>query len=112
MLAASDMVPVQYPLTFDEGVAGSADFAVSLDLLIDQATLIVFPKGDYLAASPLQYVCSIVSNTIKVQMPAADTDSLGAGRHAYQLDVRSGTDIIRLARGELFITPGVRVTFV
>lgn len=105
------MQPIQYPLVFDEGVLGSADFTVSNDLPVTDAKLTIFKGGDFLTASPTVLSCAIVVNSIQVRVPGATTDTLGAGRHMYQLDALSAGEQVRIARGELTIVPGVRSTF-
>lgn len=104
------MQPLTYPLAFDEGVLGSADFTVSLDLPVTQAKISIFPGGDFLA-TPTVVTCTVVTNSIQVRVPGTVTDILGAGRHAYQLDALSSGEQVRIARGELVVAPGVRTAF-
>lgn len=105
------MTPIVFPLTFDEGVLGSADFTVSNDLPVTSAKITIFPRGDYEAVTKLTLTCTIVSNTIRVRVPGLDSDTFGPGRHTYQLDALSAGEAVRIARGELSIVPGVRTTF-
>ena len=105
------MVPIVYPLTFDEGVNGSADFTVSNDLPVTQAQLTVFKNRDFNVAEPLVIPCAVVGNTIQVRISGTDTDALSAGRHMYQLDAVNGGAQVRIARGEVTIVPGKRSVF-
>jgi hypothetical protein len=105
------MRPIHYPLAFDEGAVGSADFAVSTDLALSRARLSVFTEGNPTALG-LETECVVTAgNVIQVRLTAVQTDELGAGRHSYQLDGLSGADQVRIAQGPLVMAPGRKTTF-
>jgi len=99
------MRPATIPLAFDCGALGSADVAVSEDLPITEAVLTVFRGGDASAEPALQRPCPVAANSVAIELTPEETEALGAGRHAYQLDVDGG---VRLAVGPLLVSPGVR----
>lgn len=107
------MRPAQHPLAFDEGATGSADFTVSSDLPVSAARLGVFKGGD-MSSAPVEFACTIGGgNVVQVVLLDEQTAALGAGRHAYVLDIKSlaASGTVRLAMGPLVIAPGAKLAF-
>lgn len=108
------MKPASTPLVFCQGAAGAADFVVSEDLPVTDAVFTVFRGGEPdLDPNPLVVDCVVVANAIRLDLTEAQTTSLGAGRHAFQLDVLSPglVGAVRILVGPCVVTPGAASEF-
>lgn len=102
------MQPAILPISFELGANGVADYLVT-GLAMTAAEATFRAKGS--ATILLSLPCPVVGSTVQMRLTPAQTAILGSGIHSYQLDVVSGGQSLRIAKGSVTVAFGIETVF-